>query len=508
MLKRIRPDLLTVVIFAVAFVVCGAAWMRFFWVAATQPSPVRYVTFMTPSGQQEAFRQDCAGPSFIEKDTVWRFCEYGIHTLEPSTAGTWGLVRFDLLKGRADLLWPLMESQTSQILALAQSPSGDLGLAWGSPALTHVYRVQAGGGIKIYDAPESAPPEVAGLAWAGDTLELATDSGDGFGLIYAYQDGTWQPPREVPRPDTCDEESVCTLQFARRESEGWRFLYARAPVAIPDPAAVPVEVVSVAEDGSQAIAGTIPLSNLAPEQASIENGRLTRLGMLFDRSPGNVVNWSLEAAPWMMQGETWEQITPPVENASFYFSDYQIGPDGLRWIPGLRYPQKSCQLDTWLMLKASGDGVKLATMTGDAGPTLTANTSFLRGDGPAQTSILPASDGGYWILGPYGAYMKADQSMHRVDNLSVFERTTRSFDNFGRFKVYNDDFHQQQSALKMIAFPLVLLSLPAGYLLVFFVRQSRRNTRAWVKLLVQVSVVYVLLATIFIWWFWKTMHYF
>jgi len=52
----------------------------------------------------------------------------------------------------------------------------------------------------------------------------------------------------------------------------------------------------------------------------------------------------------------------------------------------------------------------------------------------------------------------------------------------------------------------VLLALPLGYLAVFFVRQTRRNTRAWIVLLLQVSVVYLVLATIFFWWFWEIMN--
>jgi len=194
-------------------------------------------------------------------------------------------------------------------------------------------------------------------------------------------------------------------------------------------------------------------------------------------------------------------VTAPLSEASFYFSNYQIEPGGLRWIPGLRYPRHGWQVNQWVTVTASGHGVALASLSGKPGPTLTQNTSFLLSGG-ALTVVLPASDGGYWVLGPHGAYLKASMSFERADGLSFLERIARAFQNFGRLGAVNQGFYREWRALKMAAFPLVLLSLPFGYLMVFFVR-SRRSTRAWIALLLQVSALYLILAMVFIWWFWE-----
>ncbi|HVO68861.1 MAG TPA: hypothetical protein VMT24_02380, partial [Aggregatilineaceae bacterium] len=229
--------------------------------------------------------------------------------------------------------------------------------------------------------------------------------------------------------------------------------------------------------------------------------RLAGLGALFDRSPGGSINWSLAAAPYVLQDNTWQRVPVPVSGASFYFSNYEIEPDGLHWIPGLRYPWRSWQVKDWVTVTVSDNGVALSSLSGTPGPTLTQNTSFLLSGG-ALTVVLPCSTGGYWVLGPHGAYLKASVSLERADGLNFFERIARGFENFGRLGAVNQDFYRGWRALKVAAFPLVLLSLPFGYLMVFFVRRSRKNTRAWISLLMQVSALYLILAALFIWWFW------
>ncbi len=209
----------------------------------------------------------------------------------------------------------------------------------------------------------------------------------------------------------------------------------------------------------------------------------------------------MDAAPLIFPNDFARRLEAPHGEASFYFSNYEIVDDQLRWIPGLRYPLLGWQVGEWMTLQSGEDGVMLARYTdGKSGDPLTTDTTLVK----QGACVLPASDGGYWILGPYGAYVKADESMSRADSLSLIERVERSFENFGALKSVQDNaFYRERRALKMAALPLVLLSLPVGYLLVVFVRQTRPNTRAWVILLMQVSAVYVVLATIFFWWFWK-----
>jgi hypothetical protein len=495
-----RTHALTAILLAAAFVICGIAWTRFFTMAATNPSPVRYVEFETEAGTLAPFQQTCAGPAFIEGDTVWRFCAY--------TAGRfsteWGLVRFDLALGKAALRWPLPETAGAQILALAEAPSGDLAVAFGAPDLSAIYLIMRGGGSVWLGVPPAIPARVGGLVWVGERLELAGDDQISSVTVNTNESGAWDASRTIPRPAVCDSETLCALQAAQRTAEGWRLVYALAPVQIGDPQTTFVDFVIQDESGTLTLLDPVALAELDPSQYAInDRGRLMRLGELFDRSPGNAVNWLLVAAPFVLSDESWTRITPPGADASFYFSNYQIESGGLRWIPGLRYPQNVWHVNDWVMLKRADDGIHLAQMGGGSGPALTTSATLLSGG--AQTIVLPASDGGYWVLGPHGAYIKADQSLQRTDHLNLLERTTRTFENFGRLRSVSGEFYREKRAIKMAALPMVLLALPVGYLLVFFVRQTRKNTRAWILLLLQMSAIYLILALIFFWWFWQVM---
>lgn len=502
-----RRRALTTLIIVAAFVICGVAWLRFFTVVAASPSPVHFVDFITANGERAPFRQECAGPSFVEADSVWRFCAY-----DEAAAGAeepWGLVRFNLDEGRAEMLWPLPEPSTSQVLALAEAPSGDLVVAWGAPDLSAVYLIRQAGGVVPLGLPPDAPTQLLGLAWAGDVLEMAAPGGDGAVHIFSNESGIWSGTRTVALPAPCaDEETLCALQMAHRTPERWRFVLAQAPRAVSDPASARVQVLLFDEAGTVEPVDEIALSDLDPAHYTLEDDRLVALGALFDRSPGNVVNWSLRAAPFVLHGGTWERIVAPQIDASFYYSDYEIEEGGLRWIPGLRFPLRGWQVDEWVTLRSSTEGVFLADLDGQSKGSLLTRSTVLAEQGGSATSVLPASDGGYWVLGPYGAYVKADRSLARADDLTLPQRVVRFFENFGRLEAVSPAFYQTQRALKIAALPLVLLSLPAGYLGVFFLRQARKDRQTWIIALVEVSAVYLILATLFIWWFWELMSHF
>ena len=92
-LRNNRTLRISAIIFAAAFVICGIAWARFFYAAAANPSPARYMQFVSAAGPLDPVRQSCAGPAFFEADTVWRFCQYETNTGSGRAAATperWG----------------------------------------------------------------------------------------------------------------------------------------------------------------------------------------------------------------------------------------------------------------------------------------------------------------------------------------------------------------------------------------------------------------------------------
>jgi hypothetical protein len=372
-----------------------------------------------------------------------------------------------------------------------------------------VYLILRAGGVVPLGLPADAPTQLFGLAWAGEALEMAALRGDRTLAIFTNESGIWTDTRTVALPPSCAVEgTLCALQMAHRTPERWRFVLAQAPVEVNDPATARVQILLFDEAGAVEPVDEIALSDLDPAQYTLEDGRLVGLGALFDQSPGNVVNWSLRAAPFVLHGGTWERVVAPQIDASFYYSDYEIEGGGLRWIPGLRFPVRGWQVEEWVTLRSSTEGVFLADLEGQRkGPALTRST-VLAEQSASETSVLPASDGGYWVLGPYGAYVKADRSLSRADDLTPPERLLRLVENFGRLEEVSPAFYQTQRALKIAALPLVLLSLPTGYLGVFFLRQSRKDRQTWIVALVEVSAVYLILATLFIWWFWELMNHF
>ena len=499
-----RRSTITTLIVAAAFVICWLAWMRFFAVAALNPSPARYVEFVAASGEQEQFRQVCSGPAFSQGHRVWRYCQYAPGDfMANGAAAQWGLVRFDLDAGKAELDWPLPESPDAQILALAESPLDDLAVAWGSPDLAAVYLVLNGGGVVSLDVPPAAA-DVVGLAWHGDALELVAAAGPAA-TIHTNEAGVWAASRAIPAPDACDQGAVCAVQMAYRGDSGWQVAYAVAGAVADGPAATGVDLLLIDESGDAQPLESVALTDLAAGHTVRDDaGALVGLGQLLDRAPGNAVNWLVDSAPFVLRDGVLERVPAPLSNASFYFSNYVIESGGLRWIPGVRYPQRGWHVDEWLTLQSSGDGIALARMGGGDGPVLTNSTPFFERGG-TQAGLLPAAGGGYWVLGPYGAYMKVNEALERADGLSLPERIMRAFENFGRLEPVSNSFYHETRLLKMAAFPIVLLSLPTGYLLVFFVRQTRKDRRTWVRLLVEISAVYVVLATVFVWWFWELM---
>jgi hypothetical protein len=347
---------------------------------------------------------------------------------------------------------------------------------------------------------------IAGMAWVGDALELVNDHGDTV-LVHVFQDGAWAAPRPVTRPAPCgDQRWLCVLQLAYHGDEGWRLLYATVRRQITDPDTVRINMLLADESGTTFTtrARPVPLSYLGTDLYTLQGEQLIRLGYFVDRAPGNVVNWTVGSPPLLWSDDIWFRMKVPFPTTSLDHGDYQVRRDGLRWIPVMRYPQHAWQLDRWLKVQSSPEGPTLAELGGTPGPVLTSNTAFLE-KGGIQTSVLPAPDGGYWVLGPYGSYLKVDESLARVDGLNLLERVRRAFDNFGRYRPYNENFYRNLALLKALAFPVVLLALPWGYLLAVLARQTPRFQLPWIALLVRVSAFYLILATIFMWWFWETM---
>ncbi len=503
---RNRVYLLTALLVVITFVICGVAWLRFFTVAVTNPSPVRYMSFEIEDQLRDPFPQDCVGPAFIELDAVWRYCQYtDVRLIDTDQAAQWGFVRFDLAEGVAALRWPLPITPDTQILAFAPNANDQIAVAWGTPTLSAIVILDRSGGTQSLSLPP-AVEQVAGLAWTPDsTLELLAPTEAGDLAIFASSDADagWENARSLAIP-ACQVDQVCAFQVARYDpTVGWEAIIATAAQQITDLAQATITFTTIDENMQMVRLGSATLAELAPAQYAVDDaGQLQRLGSLFDRSPGNVINWQMEAAPFMLNDAGAQQLMSPEEEASFYFSNYQIVDNHLSWIPGLRHPSFSWYMGDWMTLREGEDGLFLATYDGAAGNTL-AGASFLKQG--TQACILPASDGGYWVLGPYGAYVKASEEMSRADSLTIIERIERTFANFSRFDTVSDDFYREQRALKIAAFPLILLSLPVGYLLIFYVRRTRSNPRAWIPLLLQVSAVYLIVATLFFWWFWELM---
>jgi hypothetical protein len=341
--------------------------------------------------------------------------------------------------------------------------------------------------------------KVAGMAWAGERLELV--EGGPAPAIHTYQKGRGWRSRKPPVPSTEQEGSVVELDLAYRSGGRWNLVFVRHPVNAPARGQpLPVELLQGTETQAPLAVATI---ELASRYVRNEAGRVEILGSVVDRSPGSVVNFdaTLPSLPLQRQQERWQPVEVPAvaSKGGFWEFDYMVEPHGLQAIPRTTSDEAVVRVrDQWIQLVCS-QHCRLRRLGHKPGPSLVDRFWLVPG-----FKILPAASGGYWLLGSLSrSYIRVNARFELVDGMGFTERFRRLFER-DRAK---ESFLGELALPKLASAPAVLLLYPLLLLLLLISGRPRRTGGRSRRFLVT-SLLYLASSGGLGYWFWQLTGYF
>lgn len=500
-LKRI------VVALGVAFLLFG--FVRLAWVAVSNTPPARFTTYMTNDCPYEPPSwPTCSGdPRFVDGDHVWAFCISSLDLYPWKT----GMVRFDLANRRADMLWPFPDHEAHELHGFTKHPSGDIAVAIRSG---DVYRLGADGGVTNLElpGPRTVGGSIVAIAWVGDGLEVVTGGRARPSVHRLPAGGGWSSaPLEQLE---CSEGQLCMLQAAARESTGWRLWYVHWPSRIAAGELSEAEIVEVAPSRRVRRVARFALDPERDYYQDTDGSLRSRLRQFLDRSMGNVVFLDHRDEldePWELDADGWSPRTlpdswPPEPGWYRHREDYIVHSERLEPVPAWGDVHRSLHRvrDRWIQSSSRNRELTLRTADGQPGPVLV-NDPWIS----SRMLIAPASEGGYWLLGPYGTHLRVDTDLARADVPGFFDRFFLLYNNFHHLAWYND-FWLNASWLKMCVLPLLLLFpfIVSVLLAVLCFTRRKSLNEELVKTLFPYAIAYVLAWCCFGWWFWKLTGYF
>jgi hypothetical protein len=491
-----------------ALLVWLGALGRLGWIFLTEPPPARAVTFVTPRGVlEEEQPPPCAGSAFALGQHVWQICR--------RSAGT-ALVRFDLERGLGEIFWPLgagaKGARGPALSALARHRKGDLAVATTGGELLQV--LQTGGMRRLGRARR-----VAGMAWVGDRLELV-EGGDAGPVIRSHTRGEGWSTRAAPGVPPAETGQAVRLELAYRSGGRWNFLFVRVPRDARPGQAVKVDLLQGTERQAPMVVETVQLRGRFRLDG---RGRAGILAAVVDPAPGGAVIPSevLPALPLRRDRERWSPVALPLSHkrGRFWHFDYKAEPQGLRSIPRTASePLAFFVRGLWLEL-AGERTVRLRKVGGRGGGSSDSSDSSdgsrHGGSGPALTRrqwlspgirVLPAADGGYWVLGANSRrYIKVDASLRRADTQLLWDRVTRALRHPPPPGA--DTIPDGLAPVRRLVLPVVVLLFPLLVLVLLLVGRSRRAGGRSRRFLLA-SLLYLLCSGGLGWWFWQLSAWF
>ncbi len=469
----------------VAVGVAVALWVAAVWritsAANSRLPPTRWTDFYTAAGPLEPPSwPHCHSPRLIDGEHVWSWCR------RDAPDDYQGFVRFDLPDRRAELLWPFAEQDGQDALtvaAYAPGPAGDRFVAFGGPGggQPAVARLAAEGGATLLGYPPGAPAQPIALWTDGRTVELLTGSWEPPVLHRRpVAEGSWASTPLPPPP--CPPAASCRVEAGQREPGGWRLWAVRQPRGEGAAAAL----LERAPNGEWAVLQELPADAAPPEGGILRLDRSQGGGVLIGLSPGDRLLERVDGA--------WQPFTPPaVADTGLDVPDYRVEGEALAWTPDVHTPRDAQRVrGRWLMLRSTDAGYRLGSVDGAGGAPLS-DDGWLASD----PVLVPTPDGGFWVLGAFGTFVRVNDELDRIDAPGFFERVGLLYDDFRRLAWYND-FWLHLPLLKKAALPVVLGLLPLFGVVALFAGRGRRARR-----LATLSLVYILLAGAFYYWFWR-----
>jgi len=116
-------------------------------------------------------------------------------------------------------------------------------------------------------------------------------------------------------------------------------------------------------------------------------------------------------------------------------------------------------------------------------------------------ALAPASDGNIWVVGYFGAYVKATPSLERADPYGPWDRIIAKYESFEHWRRYSDSYVEHEWFQKL-SLPIAFLLLPTLLLIAAAAWRLRRRGSAW-RYLAHAATLYLVAAIVVVMPFWK-----
>ncbi|MBA3460816.1 MAG: hypothetical protein H0T46_12685 [Deltaproteobacteria bacterium] len=262
------------------------------------------------------------------------------------------------------------------------------------------------------------------------------------------------------------------FEMAYPTAIGWRFVFTRLTKPLPVTGPIPVEVIETAEAAPTRSLGVLQLAapfaarlDADPTKGWVSDVIDTTASGLVQRGP---FRYTVDASKLVAPSPG-----PPGHEAEYgYEYDYELRPGVLVPIPRPMIGGDLVRIGgRWIRHDQKRETALVDAATGAQGPPI-ANVFWIE----PGFKILPATDGGMWIMGSLGgAYLHVDTSFARTDHLTMSERLARLrvFDRAKR----NSDFYL--TGRRRVAVPVVLLWFPAFVVPMLLYGLAVRRSERW-----------------------------
>ena len=437
------------------------------------PMPARYMKFVNAKEALRGSFPHCREPAIIDGDVVWQLCLTGIG----SEARTNYMIRHDLAKGVADMAWLLGEEGNSPVLGAARHASGDLAIVL---FYGNVIRLRANGVVEALGRAPNVYGRLAGVAWAGDELEIVDAGREAADIWSRRKDGRWQL-RQVPRP-AVDAGRAAHLDFAERSADGWTMLWFLVGTSADDKGGLALEVVRTSE----------------AHPAPVSIGRRS-LSPAEQRVFGDADSWrDLGRALVETRDGAWQLAAlaePPPDSIELDLIVSGARPELVTrttrsWSVVVTLRGRQLAIDN------GSYQVRIHEVGGRRGALLAREARLSH-----KLTLAPASDGNLWVMGHFGAYVKATPELRRADPYGVRDRILARYESFEHWRMYDDDYVENES-LQKASLPIALLLLPATMLVAAAAWLALRRGPA-LRYFAVAALLYLIPAVIVLSAFWK-----
>ena len=500
------------IIFIISIVLFTVSWIRVFWQTLTKVPPAQNMTYQTGNGAKwlDKGYPHTRYPRIIDGNSVWIYAMY-----EKDTGGKKsGFIRFDLKSGIAQMRWQFPgKSRYGSILGVAKHKNGEIAVLWNE----HMGKVRVDimllrGGLKSLGFVPVKKPNMSfiGFDWVNGRIEVAQgDYKQRSTYIYRNTKKDSWSERSISWAGQYNFRTMPTLAMYNKRK--WETIFTQWEL-------------KKRNEFYTAAVFKYRQGDRASEKIGIVKIKSYNVHHLVDGAPGNMISGlHYTKQNFQLKDGKIVKIKPGTIASKLkkvhldtYKSTFIIRPGHLErqfmWKSeyGRNLVIQLGVREIKLMFKRSSKArnVRRALFLSDGGKPVVGPVveSFrFRGSYPV---LIPAGDGGVWILGTFGYYVKVDKNLQRTDAPCFFGRYARVIASFGSRAAQYDDFYLDASLFKKLVMPVLHFLLPLLWLIIyvlgFFKGKNKEDKKVDLfERMRNVSIAYIVIWVGYAYWFWK-----